>query len=94
VLTDGVIPFLHIDYKNTRIKQYFKQVPEVREVGARTDPTINNTRDFSIGKRLCNLPALRQVGFSANRRVLQVERLSQDCAVGEATMWKLHRRWR
>jgi hypothetical protein len=33
VLTEGVIPSLHIDYKNSRIKQYFKQVPEVREVG-------------------------------------------------------------
>ena len=91
VLTDGVIPSLHIDYKNSRIKQYFKQVPEVREVGARTETTINNTRDFSIGKRLCNLPALRQVGFSANRRVLEVERLSQDCAIGEEAMLKLNR---
>jgi len=62
VLTDGVIPSLHIDYKNSRIKQYFKQVPEVREVGARTETTINNTRDFSIGKRLCNL---RHCGRSA-----------------------------
>jgi hypothetical protein len=113
VLTDGVIPSLHIDYKNTRIKQYFKQVPEVREVGARTETTINNTRDFSIGKRLCwpraqphrstyprtrlpfvcacGQPALRQVGFQANRRVLEVERLSQDCAVGEEAMLKLNR---
>jgi hypothetical protein len=91
VLTDGVIPSLHIDYKNSRIKQYFKHVPEVREVGARTETTINNTRDFFIGKRLCNLPALRQVGFQANRRVIEVERLSQDCAVGEEAMLKLNR---
>ena len=91
VLTDGVIPSLHIDYKNSRIKQYFKQVPEVREVGAPTETTIHHTRDFSIGKRLCNLPALRQVGFSANRRILQVERLSQDCAVGEEALLRLNR---
>jgi hypothetical protein len=91
VLTDGVIPSLHIDYKNSRIKQYFKQVPTVREVGARTETTIHNTRDFSIGKRLCNLAALRQVGFQANRRILEVERLSQDCAVGEESMVKLNR---
>ncbi|MGH9723291.1 MAG: hypothetical protein ACRD8O_24025 [Bryobacteraceae bacterium] len=91
VLTDGVIPSLHIDYKNSRLKQYFKQVPEVREVGARTETTINNTRDFSIGKRLCNLPALRQIGFQANRRLIEVERLSQDCAVGEEAMLKLNR---
>ena len=83
VLTDGVIPSLHIDYKNSRIKQYFKQVPEVREVGARTETTINNTRDFSIGKRLCNLPALRQVGFQANRRLLDVQTISHDCSIGE-----------
>jgi hypothetical protein len=91
VLTEGVIPSLHIDYKNSRIKQYFKHVPEVREVAARTETTINNTRDVSIGKRLCNLPALRQIGFQANRRLIEVERLSQDCAVGEEAMLKLNR---
>jgi hypothetical protein len=91
VLTDGVIPSLHVDYKNSRIKQYFKQVPEVAEVGARTETTINNTRDFYIGKRLCNLPALRQVGFQANRRLLEVERLSHDCAVGQEAMQQLNR---
>jgi len=91
VLTQGVIPSLHVDYKNSRIKQYFKQVPGVAEVGVRTETTINNTRDFSIGKRLCNLPALRQVGFQANRRLLEVERLSHDCAVGEEAMQQLNR---
>ena len=90
-LTDGVIPSLHVDYKNSRIKQYFKRVPEIAEVGARTETTINHTRDFYIGRRLCNLAALRQVGFQANRRLLEVERLSHDCAVGEEAMqlpWK------
>lgn len=91
VLTDGVIPSLHVDYKNSRIKQYFKQVPDVREVGARTETTINNTRDFSLGKRLCNLPALRQVGFPANRRLLEVQRLSHDCAMGEEVLHRLNR---
>ena len=91
VLTDGVIPSLHVDYKNSRIKQYFKQVPDVPEVGARTETTVNNTRDFSIGKRLCNLPALRQVGFQANRRLLEVQRLSHDCAMGEETLHQLNR---
>ncbi len=77
VLTHGVIPSLHVDYKNSRIKQYFKQASGVSEVGARTaETTINNTRDFYLGKRLCNLPALRQVGFQANRRLLEVEHLT------------------
>jgi hypothetical protein len=60
-------------------------------VGARTETTSNNTRDFYIGKRLCNLPALRQVGFQANRRLLEVECLSHDCAVGEEALHQLNR---
>ena len=62
VITEGVIPSLHIDYKSSRIKQYFKEGRALR-----TETTINDTRDFAIGKRLANLPDLRQVGFSANR---------------------------
>src|ERR1700758_3535829 len=30
-----------------------------------------------------NLPALRRIGFLANRRLLDVQRISQDCAIGE-----------
>jgi hypothetical protein len=63
----------------------------VREVGARTETTVNNTRDFSLGKRLCNLPALRQVAFQANRRLLEVQRLSHDCPMGEETLHRLNR---
>jgi hypothetical protein len=40
--------------------------------------TINDTYDFAIGKRLTHLPALREIGFSANRRLLRVQRLSHD----------------
>jgi hypothetical protein len=49
----------------------------------RTETTINNTRDFGIGKRLHHLPALRSVGFQANRRLLEVQTVSHDCAIGE-----------
>jgi hypothetical protein len=48
----------------------------------RTETTINDTRDFGIGKRLTNLPALREVGFSASRRLLRLERLSHDPITG------------
>ena len=44
----------------------------------RTETTINDTRDFGIGKRLRNLPQLRQVGFPANRRLLATQRLGHD----------------
>jgi hypothetical protein len=78
VITDGVYPSLHVDYKTTRIKQYHKEGRALR-----TETTINNCRDFAIGKRLHNLPALREVGFRANRRLLDVQRISHDCSVGE-----------
>lgn len=78
VITEGVVPSLHADYKNTRIKQYHKEGRALR-----TETTINNTRDFGIGKLLKNLPALRQIGFQANRRLLDVEKISHDCAIGE-----------
>jgi hypothetical protein len=48
----------------------------------RTETTINNTRDFDIGKRLVNLPALREIGFKANRRLLSVQRLDHDPITG------------
>jgi hypothetical protein len=78
VITDGVVPSLHVDYKATRIKQYHKEGRALR-----TETTINNTRDFGIGKLLKNLPALRQVGFQANRRLLDVQKISHDCSIGE-----------
>ena len=55
VITEGVTPSLHVDYKSTRIKQYHKEGRALR-----TETTISNARDFEIGKRLSNLSALRK----------------------------------
>jgi hypothetical protein len=85
VLTEGVTPSLHIDYQRSRLKQYHKEGRALR-----TETTINDARDFRLGKRLRNLPALRQVGFQANRRLLDVQRLSQDCAVGEGAFRRVN----
>ena len=73
VITAGVTPSLHVDYKHTTIKQYHKEGQALR-----TETTINDTRDFDIGKRLVNLPALREIGFKANRRLRGVQRLDHD----------------
>ncbi len=77
VITAGVIPSLHVDYKHSKIKQYHKEGRALR-----TETTINDTRDFGIRKGLNNLPALREVGFSANRRLLGVQRISHDPITG------------
>jgi len=84
VLTEGVTPSLHIDYKGSRIKQYHKEGRALR-----TETTIHNSLDFKIGKRLHNLPALREIGFRANRRLLDVQRISHDCAIGEEAFRKV-----
>jgi hypothetical protein len=73
VITQGVVPSLHVDYKNTKIKQYHKEGRALR-----TETTINDTHDFGLSKRLTNLPALRQIGFTANRRLLGAQRISHD----------------
>ena len=77
MITDGVTPSLHADYKHTAIKQYHKEGRALR-----TETTINDTWDFGIGKGLGNLPALREIGFSANRRLLGVQRLDHDPITG------------
>jgi len=85
VITDGVIPTLYIDYKHTRIKQYYKEGRALR-----TETTINDTKDFALGKRLKNLPILRKVGFQANRRLQDVQRISHDCWLGEDVFRGIH----
>ena len=77
VITEGVTPSLHVDYKHCRIKQYHKEGRALR-----TETTINDATDFALRKRLQHLPALRARGFAANRRLLDVECLGQDCCVG------------
>src|ERR1700674_2352932 len=78
VLTEGVVPSLHLQYKKSKVKQYHKEGQALR-----TETTINDTYDFAIGRALHNLPALREIGFAANRRLLHVESLSYDCLIGE-----------
>lgn len=84
IITEGVTPSLYVDYKRSRIKQYHKEGRALR-----TETTINDARDFGVGKRIKNLPALRRIGFAANRRLLQVEKVSHDCALGDDAFRRL-----
>jgi hypothetical protein len=84
VMTQGVIPSLQVSYKSSRIKQYFKQ-----DHALRTETTIHNSHDFGVGRLLKNLPALRAIGFAANRRLLEVEAISQDCTLAEGVFDQL-----
>jgi len=86
VITQGVTPSLYVDYKRSRIKQYHKEGRALR-----TETTINDPWEFDVGKRLKNLPRLREIGFAANRRLLQIQRCVHDCAIGEAAFQQIQR---
>ena len=61
-------------------------VPQARHARLRTETTINQAMDFGLGKRLTNLPALREIGYTANRRLLAVQRLSHDPITGDSVL--------
>lgn len=78
VMQYGTIPVYHIYYKFNKLKQYFKEA-----ISLRTELTINNPRDFGVGKTLNvkNLRGLRKVGEATINRLLRVETLSHDPSV-------------
>jgi hypothetical protein len=78
VVRHGVIPSLRIDYKTNGIKQYFKEGRALR-----TELTVANPYDFGVRRRLEHLPELRKRGFATTRRVLSVQKTSQDVVMSE-----------
>ena len=84
MITDGVHPSLHVDYKHSHVKQYFKE-----QRALRTEVTINNPRDFWIRKGLSNLPHLREIGEQVNRKLLEVEHVSHSCVLTQSALDRL-----
>ena len=66
VVTHGVIPSLHVEYKRCHIKQYFKEGRALR-----TETTFNDTHDFGVGRGLRNFAYLRTLGQHINTRLLE-----------------------
>lgn len=84
VITHGVAPSLHIEYKRCHIKQYFKE-----ERALRTETTFNDTYDFGVGRGLRNFRYLRTLGQHINRRLLEAERTAHDCGLASAQLAEL-----
>lgn len=78
LITAGVSPSLHLEYKRCHIKQYFKEGRALR-----TETTFNDTYDFGVGRGLSNFAYLRTLGQRINTRLLQAERVTHDCGLGE-----------
>jgi hypothetical protein len=80
VVQHGVQPKLSVDYKHSRLQQYFKEGRALR-----TETVINNPNDLGLRKSLPNLPYLRTVMRNINRRLLALERTSHNCVIGVRT---------
>lgn len=86
VITDGVEPSLHVEYKSSHVKQYFKE-----QRALRTETTINNPKDFYVAKAVPNLSHLRDLGDQVNRKLLEVERVSHRCVLTQDALDRLQR---
>jgi len=86
VITQGVNPSLHVEYKRSHVKQYFKE-----ERALRTETTINEPRDFGVNKGLENLEHLRDIGEQVNRKLLEVERVGQHCTLTQEALDRVQR---
>src|SRR5262249_39207048 len=84
IITDGVQPSLHCEYKHSHVKQYFKE-----QHALRTETTINNPWDFYINKGIDDLPYLRELGHQVNRKLLEVERVSHHCVLTQDALDRL-----
>ena len=84
VITEGVNPSLHIAYKRSHVKQYFKENRALR-----TETTINNAGDFHTGKGLKNLDHLRTIGHQINQKLLEIERVGENCALSQEALDRL-----
>jgi hypothetical protein len=71
VITYGVAPSLHVEFKHSHVKQYFKE-----QRALRTETTINDPLDFQRTKGLDTLPHLRAIGRQINAKLLETERVA------------------
>ena len=84
IITDGVIPSLHVQYKRCDVKQYFKEGRALR-----IETTINDARDFGLKRGLLHFDALRQLGQRTNTRLLELEQVAHDCRLSERDLTDL-----
>lgn len=86
VITYGVMPSIRIHYKHSALKQYLKEGRALR-----TEMMINNPRDFDSPRGIAHFDALVALGQACNDRLLEQEKISQDCFVSLEQMRELGR---
>jgi hypothetical protein len=83
VINRGVEPAIQVHYKASKVKQYFKEGRALR-----TETTVNDTRDFGIGRLLTqdNWTALCRIGHETNERLLSAQLEACACAPDATTL--------
>jgi len=72
-------------YKHSRVKQYLKEGRALR-----IETVINKPSDIGVRSRLEHLPELVDKARGVNRRLLEIERAGQGCAIGSALFERIH----
>ena len=76
IVTRGTEVTVNVFYKNSRIKQYLKEGRALR-----IETVVNEPNDLGCQRRLRNLDDLQGRARLANRRLLEVQRVGQSCAI-------------
>jgi hypothetical protein len=83
VINSGTQAAIQVHYRASKVKQYFKEGRALR-----TETTINDTRDFRIGRRVTpeNWEALINIGHDINQRLLDHQLDACACAPDATTL--------
>jgi hypothetical protein len=79
VVTRGTDVTINAFYKRSRIKEYLKEGRALR-----IETVVNSPTDLGVQRRLTNLAELVGKAKAANRRLLDVQRAGQGCAIETA----------
>jgi len=77
IFNRGVEAAIQVHYRASKVKQYFKEGRALR-----TETTVNDTRDFGVGRMLTaeNWDALVRIGHQINQRLLDHQLDACQCA--------------
>jgi hypothetical protein len=83
IINRGTEAAIQVHYRASKVKQYFKEGRALR-----TETTINDTRDFGIGRIVnpANWQALTQIGQDINQRLLDHQLDACACAPDATTL--------
>jgi hypothetical protein len=84
VVTRGTDVTINAFYKHSRIKEYLKEGRALR-----IETVVNSPTDLGVQRRLHNLAELVGKASAANRRLLDVQRAGQGCAIESALLERI-----